>query len=153
MAFQRTNVKGVVFDRAFELLNEKLIKAGLVLSTGSIVDARITEVPRQRNSRDENSQVKQGKVPKDWKDKPNKWRQKDMDADWLKKHGKNYYGYKNHIKIDSDSKLITEYQVTPASVHDSVVLDDLLNDSDNGKTLHADSAYSGEPCKKIVKKY
>jgi IS5 family transposase len=146
-------VKGGVFDSVFDLLNTKLVKAGLVLSTGSIVDARITEVPRQRNSRDENKQIKKGDIPEDWKDNPNKNRQKDIDADWLRKNGKNYYGYKNHVKIDTDSKLITEYQVTPASVHDSAALDDLLNESDEGKILHADSAYSGEPCKKIIRKY
>jgi len=146
-------IKGGVFDSIFDLLNTKLVTAGLVLSTGSIVDARITEVPRQRNSRDENKQIKKGDIPEDWKDNPNKSRQKDTDADWLKKNGKNYYGYKNHVKIDTDSKLITEYQVTPASVHDSAALDDLLNESDKGKILHADSAYSGEPCKLIIRKY
>lgn len=146
-------VKGGVFDKVFDLLNAKLVQAGLVLSSGSIVDARITEVPRQRNSRDENNQIKKGDIPEDWKDNPSKSRQKDTDASWLKKNGKNYYGYKNHIKIDTGSKLITEYQVTPASVHDSAVLDDLLNESDAGKTLHADSAYSGEPCKQTIRKY
>ena len=146
-------VNGGVFDSAFDLLNTKLCKASLVLNTGTIVDARITEVPKQRNTRDENQKIKKGDIPENWKDKPNKLRQKDIDADWLKKNGKNYYGYKNHVKIDTDSKLITEYQVTPASVHDSVVLDDLLNKSDKGKTIHADSAYSGEPCNKIIRKY
>lgn len=126
-------IKGGIIDRVFDLLNTKLNKAGLILSTGSIVDARITEVPKQRNSRDENNQIKKGIVPEDWKENPNKARQKDTDADWLKKNGKNYYGYKNHIKIDTGSKLITEYLVTPASVHDSSALDHLLNDTDAGK--------------------
>ena len=49
-----------------------------------------------------------------------------MDADWLKKNGPNYYGYKNHIKVDQGSKLIQDYQVTHASVHESDVLVDLL---------------------------
>lgn len=146
-------VKGGVFDRAFDLLNSKLVQADLILSSGSIVDAHITEVPKQRNTRDENRQIKNGETPEDWKNKPNKLRQKDTDANWLKKNGKNYYGYKNHVKIDSDSKLITEYQVTPASTHDSMVLEDLLNLNDKGKTLFADTAYSGEPCKKIIRKY
>lgn len=146
-------ILGGVFDGIFDLLNTKLGNAGLILNAGSIVDARITEVPKQRNSRGDNKQIKKGDTPEDWNENPNKQRQKDIDASWLNKHGKNHFGYKNHIKIDADSKLITEYQVTTASVHDSVVLDDLLNESDEGKTLHADSAYSGEPCKLIIRQY
>lgn len=142
-----------IFDRLFEFLREKINKASLVINDGSIVDARIIEVPKQRNSRDENSQIKKGQTPEDWRDNPNKLRQKDIDADWLKKNGKNYYGYKNHIKIDHGSKLITEYQVTPANVHDSNALDDLLDESDNEKPLWGDSAYTGSRCAKIIRKY
>jgi IS5 family transposase len=142
-----------IFDRLFEFLREKISKADLILNDGSIVDARIIEVPKQRNSRDENGQLKNGEIPENWKENPNKLSQKDTDANWLKKNGKNHFGYKNHIKIDHGSKLITEYQVTPASVHDSVVLDDLLNESDEGKPLWGDSAYTGTRCAKIIRKY
>jgi len=55
-----------------------------------VVDARIIEVPRQRNSRDENDQLKNDPVPEDWKENPNKLSQKDTDATWLKKNGKNH---------------------------------------------------------------
>jgi IS5 family transposase len=142
-----------IFDRLFEFLREKIMKADLILNDGSIVDARIIEVPKQRNSRDENGQLKNGEIPEDWKGNPNKLSQKDTDANWLKKNGKNHFGYKNHIKIDLGSKLITEYQVTPASVHDSGALDDLLNESDEGKPLWGDSAYTGARCAKIIRKY
>jgi len=151
--FREQLILGGVFDDIFDLLNTKLVNAGLILNAGSIVDARIIEVPKQRNTRDENQQIKKGDIPEDWSETPNKSRQKDTDATWLSKHGKNHFGYKNHIKIDADSKLVTEYQVTTASVHDSVVLGDLLNESDEGKTLHADSAYSGEPCKQIIREH
>ncbi|MBK7388633.1 MAG: transposase [Bacteroidetes bacterium] len=36
------------------------------------------------------------------------------------------YGYKQHIKADLKSKLITNYVVTTASVHDSIILPDLI---------------------------
>ncbi len=38
--------------------------------------------PKQRNADDEKRTIKQGKIPKDWKDKPNKLAQKDRDARW-----------------------------------------------------------------------
>ena len=44
--------------------------------------------------------------------------QKDMDARWTKKRGETYYGYKDHVKVDSGSKLITDYSVTDAAVHE-----------------------------------
>ena len=142
-----------IFDRLFEFLREKIEKAQLILNDGSIVDARIIEVPKQRNSRDENGQLKSGQIPEGWKEQPNKLRQKDTDATWLKKNGKNHYGYKNHIKIDQGSKIITEYQVTTASEHDSDALEDLLDESDAGKPLWGDSAYTGKRCAKVIRKH
>jgi hypothetical protein len=44
-----------------------------------------------------------------------------------------YYGYKDHVKDDSASKLITKSKVTDASVHDSQTLKDLLYETDMGK--------------------
>jgi len=61
-----------IFDQLFEFLHEKISKANLILNDGSIVDARIIEVPKQRNSRDENGQLKNGEIPDKWKENPNK---------------------------------------------------------------------------------
>ena len=63
------------------MFNEKLEKAALLLKDGAIIDASIVQVPRQRNTREENKQVREGNVPEDWKNKPNKLEQKDLDAD------------------------------------------------------------------------
>lgn len=52
------------------------------------------------------------------------------------------YGYKNHVKADAESKLITGYTVTSANIHDSQVLAQLMDDEDY--VLYADSAYYGE---------
>jgi transposase, IS5 family len=68
-------------------------------------------------------------------------RQKDEDARWTKKHGKSHYGYKNHINIDKEHKLIQRYAVTDASVHDSQVFDELLDEENSDRAIWADSAY------------
>lgn len=151
--FREALKEKTIFDKLFEELRDHLYKYGLVMKNGSIVDANIVQVPRQRNSRDENIQIKNGQVPEDWKANPNKFRQKDTDARWTKKNNKNFYGYKNHIKINQGSKLIIEYQVTPASMHDSEVMEDLLNESDRGQTCYADSAYTGSKCKEVMKRF
>ena len=58
--------------------------------------------PVQRNTRDENKQIKEGETPPEWKEdtRTSKLRQKDTDAAWTQKRGKNFYGYKNHICAD-----------------------------------------------------
>jgi transposase, IS5 family len=53
------------------------------------------------------------------------------------------YGYKNHVKADVASKLMDDYTVTDASVHDSQALATLLSEKDKGQPLYADSAYTG----------
>ncbi|WP_330178197.1 hypothetical protein [Candidatus Vondammii sp. HM_W22] len=45
---------------------------------GQIVDAAIVPVPKQRNTREENRQIKAGDSPEAWSD--NKHRQKDVEA-------------------------------------------------------------------------
>lgn len=101
-----------------------------------IVDANIVEVPKQRNSRDENNEIKNGKTPEDWKDQTNKQSQKDTDARWFKKNGTNHFGYKNHICIDRKHKIIRSSVTTPASVHDSEPLFELLDDKNSNQTVH-----------------
>lgn len=59
-----------------------------------------------------------------------------------KKNDETHYGYKDHIKADAATKLITGFEVTDASVHDSNMLDELINDEDN--VVFADSAYRSE---------
>jgi len=69
--------------------------------------------------------------------------QKDVNARWTKKNDEKHFGYKNHVKADKDSKLIVKYEVTSAEVHDSQMLEKLV-DKKKDKTLYADSAYKGE---------
>jgi IS5 family transposase len=109
-----------------------------------IVDASFVEVPRQRNSRDENDQIKKGQTPKSWKAKPNKLRQKDRDARWTKKNKMNFYGYKNQLKVDQGNKLISSYMVTDAAVHDSQELETLIDKDDAGQKLYGVAAYIGQ---------
>jgi len=63
-----------LFDRLMEQINA----AGLIARKGQVVDAALVPVPKQRNSRTENAQIKQGEVPDEWPE--NKRRQKDVDG-------------------------------------------------------------------------
>jgi IS5 family transposase len=150
--FRETLAKSGKMKQLFKRFGSLLSKEGIIANKGCIVDASFVDVPRQRNDRDENELIKNGEVPKEWKDNPSKLRQKDTDARWTKKNEETHYGYKDHIKVDKDSKIIMDYEVTDASVHDSQPLNDLLDKGDEGKELYADSAYSGEPIAEGIRK-
>jgi IS5 family transposase len=134
----------------FSLFLNELDKLNLIVNEGKIIDASFVEVPRQRNSRAENAQIKAGEIPESFTQNPHQLSQKDTDARWTKKNNISYFGYKNHVKQDAKSKLITKYTVTDASVHDSNATDTLLNDNDKGEPFYADSAYSGAPQEAII---
>jgi IS5 family transposase len=139
--FREALAKAGLIEKLFERFGQHLEAKGYVARGGQMIDATIVPVPKQRNSRDENEDVKGGKTPKAWKQNPAKNRQKDKDARWTKKHGKSFYGYKNHVNADAKRKLIRQYEVTDASVHDSQKFDELLNQGNTSADVYADSAY------------
>ncbi len=57
-----------------------------------VVVSSVAQVPRHRNSREENATLKNGGVPFDWKNHPSTLCQKDTDARGIKKHGLNPFG-------------------------------------------------------------
>jgi IS5 family transposase len=144
--------KGLV-EKLFTQFRDYLESKGMIMNVGKMVDASFTVAPRQRNTKEENKQIKEGKGDELWNDNPNRKRHKDIDARWTKKNKETFYGYKNHAKVDTKSKFIDEYVVTDASVHDSQPLDDLLSEKDKGQPLHAASAYTGEEQEKVIEKY
>lgn len=139
-----------IIDEVFDQLGQQLEEKGLIMNSGSLVDASIVDAPVQRNTREENEQIKNGEKPEGWSQ--HKSSQKDLDSDWTKKHGKNRFGYKNHIKVDKKSKLITNFEVSSASVHDSKILDYLLDEEDSHHELYADSAYRSKEIEEELKK-
>ena len=127
-----------------------LEREGLITHKGSIVDATFVDVPRQRNHRDENKKIKSGEIPEDWQKPENahKLAQKDTDARWAVKNKETHFGYKNHVKCDADSKLITNYSVTDAALRDSNCCEIFFEDSD--EKIYADSAYSSQKIAKAI---
>ena len=145
--------KGLV-EKLFKRFYKFLEDNHMILNEGMIIDGSFVEVPRQRNSREENKLIREDEGDKLWneemgdteedkKRKANKKRHKDTDARWTKKGGNTYYGYKSHAKVDAKSKLIKKCVATNASVHDSKPTGALVDKSDQGQELYADSAYIG----------
>ena len=136
-----------LMDVLFARFHQQLATHGYVARAGQMIDATFVEVPRQRNSREENAQLKAGETPEGWDASAAKAkrRQKDTDARWTQKNHENHYGYKNHVNADQEHKRVQSYAVTDASVHDSQVFEELLDQGKdaqgNKRPIYGDSAY------------
>jgi IS5 family transposase len=144
-------------ENLFARFDKHLTKAGYLAMGGQIVDATIVAAPKQRNTDAEKADIKAGKVPDAWKDKPAKLRQKDRDARWTVKFSKAKvaedgktkqrdiaipaFGYKNHASIDRRHGFIRGWNVTGASAYDGAQLRNVLNRGNTGSTVWADTAY------------
>jgi len=108
-------------EELFRLVNVYLAENGLKVSRGTIVDATIIHAPsstkNQKKKRD--PEMRQTRKGKQW-----------------------YFGMKAHIGVDSQTKLIHSVAVTPANVHDSQMLGQLLHGDETA--VWGDSAYAGQ---------
>ena len=145
-------------ETLFKQFDSHLARQCYIARGSQVLYASILAVPRDRNTRDENKTVKSGDVPEDWKDKPAKRSQKDVDARCSEeeqnavrgivlpasKHGKSNKGYKNDVNVDRKHKLVRRYHVSDAAQHDSQAVDHMLMRGNNGSGVWADSAYRSE---------
>ncbi len=152
--FKEQLKKHKLTQKLFDLFTRTLTTHGIIAREGSIVDASFIDVPRQRNTGEENTDIKKGAVPLSFAKKDNKGRysklsQKDTNARWTTKNNERHYGYKDHINADETTKLITRFTVTSAAPHDSTQLENLITQED--KRLHADSAYRSKEIEAYLK--
>lgn len=149
--------------KLFDLFNEMLEEQGIITHKGSIIDATFVTVPKRHTTKTDNEHLKSDEELEDLpaksaerqangeiKNAENLKAQMDMDARWTKKGEESFFGYKDHVKCDSDSKIITDFSVTDASVHDSQELAQLVDEKDND--LKLDSGYVGEDLQKEILK-
>jgi len=107
-------------QKMFQATERYLSERGLILSEGTIVDASIIEAP---------SSTKNAK------------RERDPEMKQTKKGNQWYFGMKTHIATDTQGR-VHSVVVTDASVHDSVVIDDLLHGEE--QAVYGDKAYAND---------
>jgi hypothetical protein len=131
--------------------------------------ASATPPQHHRNTTAEKAEIKAGRVPQEWKDKPAKLRQKDRDARWTLVFGKArmredgtrhadiaipVFGYKSHAGIDRRHGFIRNWEVSDASSHDGRMLrHGLLDKSNTAATVWADSAYRSKANEAFLEKH
>ena len=151
-ALKRAGAIEVLFAR----FDAQLKGAGYLAMSGQIVDASIVAAPKQRNTEAEKADIKAGRVPTSWAERPAKLRQKDRDARWTVKFSKAKpredgtpqgdiavpaFGYKNHVSIDRRHGLIRRWTATDAAAHDGARLADLVDKQNTARDVWGDTSY------------
>ncbi|MEW7988315.1 MAG: IS5 family transposase [Candidatus Thiodiazotropha sp.] len=108
-------------NQLFQAVGEYLQTQGMKVATGTIVDASIINAPSSTKNMD---------------------KQRDPEMHKTKKGNQWYFGMKAHIGVDSKTKIIHSVAATPANVHDSQLLEDLLHGDETH--IWGDSAYTGQ---------
>ena len=154
--FREALVEAGAVERLFARFDAHLKGAGYLAMGGQIIDASIVAAPRQRMTEAERAIVKGGGIPEDWQARPAKLAQKDRDARWTLKRGRKkkhpdgsamteiampVFGYKNHIGTDRHHGFIRKWTVTDAARHDGRELAGLIDRSNTGSGVWADTAY------------
>jgi IS5 family transposase len=140
----------------FARFDATLRQAGFLAMGGQIIDTSIVACPKQRNTEEEKRDIKAGRIPEDWKQKPAKLAQKDRDARWTVKWSKAkpaedgsarvdiavpVFGYKNHVGIDRRHGLIRTWTVTDAARYDGALLPGLVDRTNTASDVWGDTSY------------
>jgi IS5 family transposase len=163
--FKEALKKSDVDRKLFDLFNAMLEEKGIITHKGSIIDATFTTVPKRHTTKNDDEHLKKDEELEDLPAKCAKRLEKaeikatenvmpqiDKDARWTKKGNESFFGYKDHVKCGADSKIITDFSVTGASVHDSQEFVNLIDKKDNN--VKVDSGYTGEEfAKELIEKY
>lgn len=136
--FKDRLIKENLVDKLFELITSSLDQKGLIVRKGTVVDATIIQSVNRPLSKERRNNYEK-----------NPSTQIDTDAHSTQKRGKKYFGYKGHIGVDIESKLIRKVTFTPANVHDSQEKHKLFSGDEDA--LFGDSAYSKKSEKIIAR--
>lgn len=106
----------------FEEIGRQLEAQGVVVKSGTLMDATLVEASVRKPGGSSGSRS-----------------QTDPDADWTRKGGKSYYGYKAHLAVDEGSGVIRRAELTSAKIYESQVADRLVCGDE--RAVYADKAY------------
>jgi IS5 family transposase len=156
--FREKLTRAGAIQSLFDRFEATLRVAGYIAMSGQIVDASLVSAPRQRNTQAEKDDIKAGRVPQHWKQKPAKLRHKDRDARWTVKFTKAKpredgtvpgtdlaipaFGYRNHISMDRGFGFVRKWLTTDAACHEGRRLrEGLLDKSNTAAGVWGDTAY------------
>ncbi len=136
--FKDALIKHELLDGLFEMVIKECDDKGLIIKRGTIVDSTIIESVNRPLSKDKRKELEK-----------NPSSQIDTDATSTKKRNKNYFGYKGHIGMDQESKLIRQKTFTTASPHDITEMSNLVTGDE--ESVWGDKAYSKKEDKQTAR--
>ncbi len=136
--FKEALVERGLMDSIFSSIVGRIESNGLLLKKGTIVDATIIKSGNRPLSRKRREELESSPS-----------RQIDTDAQSTAKNGKKHFGYKGHIGVDAESKIIRKRTFTPANVHDSREMENVL--SGDEQSVFADKAYANRKNKRAAR--
>lgn len=119
----------------FDEVARQIEAKGFILKHGTMIDATI--VAAQARPPEVATVGRGGKSPV------------DPDADWTRKNGRSYFGYRAHIGVDQGSWLIRTARFEPASVNESRVAEALICGDE--RAVYADKAYESNARRRALK--
>lgn len=130
--FRTELTKKQAYEKLLQAINKQLIDKGVVVMTGSIVDASITDSLRKPKGKKEYQAVEDRKeeelneeLSSNLKLIERIKKGVDTEARWVKKAGKLRYGYKQHTATDENG-LVLAIVTTSANQSDIKHLEDVL---------------------------
>ena len=99
---------GAVLEAAFEEVNRQLDGAGLILRKGTLMDATLVAAASRPPSYKAGAGARAVREP---------------GADWTRKRGRAFFGYKAHLGVDQGSGLIRRVVLSSAKTYESEVAD------------------------------
>ena len=115
---------GPLLAAALEEINRQLAAKGLMVRKGSLLDSTLIAANGKPPARTVGLGAGHDKEP---------------DADWTRKNGKAFFGYKAHLGVDQGSGLVRRVRLTSAKTYESEVADALIC-GDEG-AVYGDRAY------------
>ncbi len=138
--FKEALIEHNLDQKIFEEINAQIEGHGLLVKKGTIVDAAIIKSSNRPLSQQKRQQLEE---------KPSS--QIDTDARSTRKNNTWFFGYKGHIGVDIESKIIRKATFTPANVHDSRQTEHLV--SYDEASLFGDKAYGNVRHKYSARRY
>jgi IS5 family transposase len=123
---------------AFGCVTGQIERAGLILKKGTLIDASLVpaavnrpappdDLPPGPDGRAASKLVRNALDP---------------DAAWARKDGRLYFGYKAHVALDMESRIVRRLLLTPANVNETSCADELICGDE--RAVYADKAYDSK---------
>jgi len=130
---------------AFDCVTRQIEGAGLILRKGTLIDASLVpaavnkpappeDLPAGPDGRAASKLVRSALDP---------------DAAWARKEGRLYFGYKAHVALDMESRIVRRLLLTPANVNETSCADGLICGDE--RTVYADKAYDSKARRAALK--